>query len=72
MDRLPERCRKIFIMSCVDGLKYKEIAVRMGITENTIKTQIKLGYKKLRDEMNLSDSELSVLLLLFFDFVLIF
>ena len=72
MDRLPERCREIFIMSCVDGLKYKEIAARMGITENTIKTQIKLGYKKLRDEMNLSDSELSVLLLLFFDFVLIF
>lgn len=67
MDRLPERCREIFIMSCVDGLKYREIAARMGITENTIKTQIKLGYKKLRDEMDLTDSELSVLLLLFFN-----
>lgn len=62
MERLPERCRKIFMMSCVEGLKYREIAAQMGISENTVKTQIKLGYKKLRDEMNLSEEELSVLL----------
>lgn len=70
MDRLPERCRKIFMMSCVEGLKYKEIAIRLGITENTIKSQIKLGYKKLRDGMGVSDSELSVLLLVSFNFML--
>ncbi len=57
MERLPERCRKIFMMSCVEGLKYREIAAQMGISENTIKTQIKLGYKKLRDEMNLPEDK---------------
>lgn len=41
IDRLPEKCRQIFMMSCVDGLKYREIASQMNISENTVKTQIK-------------------------------
>ena len=54
IDRLPEKCRQIFMMSCVDGLKYREIASRMDISENTVKTQIKLAYKKLREDINIS------------------
>lgn len=65
LDKLPERCREIFIMSCVDGLKYREIAQKIGVSENTVKTQVKVGYKKLRDELKLSDTELAVLLVLF-------
>ena len=64
IERLPERCKQIFTMSCMDGLKYKEIAEQMGISENTIKTQVKLAYKKLRDDVNISGDELAVLLVL--------
>lgn len=67
LDRLPERCREIFVLSCVEGLKYREIAEKMGVSENTVKTQIKLGYKKLRDELKQSDAELVVWLLLFYN-----
>ena len=65
IDRLPERCRDIFRQSCQDGLKYREIAEQMGISENTVKTQIKLAYKKLREEMNISGVDLAVLIVLF-------
>lgn len=66
IDRLPEKCKEIFMMSSTDGLKYREIAQQMGISENTVKTQVKLAYKKLREDVNLSGDELSVLLALFF------
>lgn len=64
IDRLPEKCRQIFMMSCVDGLKYREIASRMDISENTVKTQIKLAYKKLREDANISGEELSIFVIM--------
>lgn len=50
MEKLPTQCRKIFTMGCIDGMKYREIADELGISVNTVKTQIKLAYQKLRDE----------------------
>ena len=32
------------------GMKYKEIAEQLGISVNTVKTQIKYAYKKLRTD----------------------
>ena len=65
IDHLPERCKDIFKMSCLEGLKYREIVERMGVSENTVKTQIKLAYKKIREEMNLSAEDLVVWIMLF-------
>lgn len=64
LDRLPERCRQIFMMSCVDGLKYREIAAVLNVSENTVKTQVKLAYKKLREDINISREELSIFIVL--------
>lgn len=64
IERLPERCKQIFMMSCVEGIKYKEIALQMGISENTIKTQVKLAYKKLREDVNITGDEWSILFVL--------
>lgn len=49
MDSLPPKCREIFIMGCVDGMSYKEIAEKLDISVNTVKTQIKTAYKKIKD-----------------------
>lgn len=46
---LPEQCRLIIQMNVVDGKKYLEIADELGISINTIRTQISRGYKKLRE-----------------------
>jgi RNA polymerase sigma factor (sigma-70 family) len=40
LDRLSPRCREAFIMRQVDGLSRREIAVRMGVTEKTVKNHL--------------------------------
>jgi RNA polymerase sigma-70 factor (ECF subfamily) len=45
---LPDECRNIFIMSRTDELPNKEIASRLGISENTVKVQIYRAMKKLK------------------------
>ncbi|MDR2413826.1 MAG: RNA polymerase sigma-70 factor [Odoribacteraceae bacterium] len=60
---LPPRCREIFTLGCIDGMSYKEIADATGTSVNTVKSQIKIAYKKLREEMG-DEEALSLLLLL--------
>lgn len=48
LSSLPERCREIFVMSRIDGLKNKEIAFRLGISEQAVKNQISKALKILR------------------------
>lgn len=50
IQELPERRREIFILSRIEGLNYEEITKRLGITENTVDTQIRhaLDYLRLR------------------------
>jgi len=48
---LPERCREIFILSRLEGLRHKEIASRLNISTNTIEGQIGIALKKLRTEL---------------------
>jgi RNA polymerase sigma-70 factor (ECF subfamily) len=45
---LPEQCRKAFELSRHDGLKYKEIADKMGISVKTVETHISHALKILR------------------------
>lgn len=46
---LPNGCRKAFIMSVVDGFSYKEVSRSLGISVNTVKTQIKIAYSRIRN-----------------------
>lgn len=46
--QLPDRQREILEMSVCGDMKYKDISARLNISVNTIKTHIKLAYKKLR------------------------
>lgn len=51
MQKLPERCREIFLLSRIEGLKYKEIAERLNISVNTVENQISIALRKLRSEL---------------------
>lgn len=51
IDKLPERCRVIFIKSRVDGKKYREIANELNLSINTIENQMAIALKKLRAEL---------------------
>ncbi|MGQ7871166.1 RNA polymerase sigma-70 factor [Sunxiuqinia sp. sy24] len=51
IQKLPQKRREIFCLSRFDGLKYKEIATQLDISENTVDTQIRRALKFLRDEL---------------------
>ena len=62
MDGLPEKCREIFILGCVDGLSYKEVSEKMGVSVNTVKTQVKVAYKKIKSEFGDRDKNFMLIL----------
>lgn len=47
ISQLPEKCRLIFIMARQDGLKPKEIAEILSITESTVRVQMKIAIEKI-------------------------
>lgn len=51
LDDLPERCRLIFRMAREEGLKYKEIAKILNISEKTVNAQMVLAIKKLSKQL---------------------
>lgn len=46
IDSLPARCREIFILFHVEGLAQKEIAARLGLSENTVAVQSARGLQR--------------------------
>ncbi len=54
IDRLPERCREIFLLH-LDGLSNDEIAERLELSVLTVKTQKKRAMKKLREYFDEED-----------------
>jgi RNA polymerase sigma-70 factor (ECF subfamily) len=46
---LPDACREIFILSRNEDLKYSDIANKLGISVNTVKTQMKIALARLRE-----------------------
>ncbi len=51
IDSLPEKCRKIFIKSKIEGKKQKEIAVELNISLKTVENQMAIAYKKIKSEL---------------------
>lgn len=48
---LPEKCRHAFVLRKVHGLPQREIAERMGISENTVEKHICKGLRLLMEDM---------------------
>lgn len=49
--RLPERRREVFVLRCVSGLSYREIAGIMGISEQTVANQLSRALVTLRTSL---------------------
>jgi RNA polymerase sigma-70 factor (ECF subfamily) len=48
INELPEQCRTIFQLSRFEGLKYREIADKLGISVKTVENQLSKALKVLR------------------------
>ena len=55
IDELPEQRKKILKLACFNGKTYKEIAEILGISVNTVNTQMSRAYRFLRDRLNVND-----------------
>lgn len=51
IESLPEKRREIFKLSREQGLKYQEIADRLGLSVKTVETQMGLALKQLREQL---------------------
>lgn len=51
IESLPDQCKKIFRMSREEGLKYIEIAEKLGISVKTVETQMSRALSKLKVEL---------------------
>ena len=51
IDSLPNRCKQIFLMSKIEGLKYKEISHNLRISVKTVEVQISKALKILRSKL---------------------
>ncbi|MDR1675442.1 MAG: RNA polymerase sigma-70 factor [Tannerella sp.] len=48
---LPQQCREVFVLHMMDELSYEEIAVKLNVTINTVRTQITRAMKKMRNAL---------------------
>lgn len=51
LETLPEKCRKVFELSCLKGVKYKDIATDLDISINTVKSQRSRAIELLKKQL---------------------
>lgn len=51
IDTLPSRCREVFILRKLQGVSQRDIAVRLGISEQTVQVQVARGAKRCVQEL---------------------
>ena len=51
LDKLPDGCREIFLLSRKNDMKYNDIADKLGISVNTVKTQMKIALSRLHEDL---------------------
>jgi len=49
--KLPDKCRKVFLLRYVSGLRYKEIAEITGISVNTVKYHMGEAFRIMKEEL---------------------
>lgn len=55
LQSLPTRCRSIFTLKRIEGLSQREIAQRLGVTENIVENDVRKAVKALQAKLRNSD-----------------
>ncbi|MDR0431141.1 MAG: RNA polymerase sigma-70 factor [Tannerellaceae bacterium] len=51
INKLPKRCREVFLLSRSEGLKNREISERLQISVSTVENQMTIAIRKLKSEL---------------------
>ncbi|MBS4012298.1 MAG: RNA polymerase sigma-70 factor [Bacteroidetes bacterium] len=51
LDKLPDKCREVFMLCRFEDMKYKEVAEKLGISQKTVEAQMSKALKILREEL---------------------
>lgn len=49
--KLPQRCREVFELHFSEGLETEKIARRLGISQSTVRVQLKIALDKIRENI---------------------
>ncbi len=52
VNSLPMQCREVLVLVVFEDMTYSEAAEKLGISVNTVKTQMRLSYKELRKKLS--------------------
>ena len=52
LNQLSDNIKKTIVLKCINELKYTEIAEELDIPVNTVKSRLKVRYKKIREGLN--------------------
>lgn len=63
IDELPRQCKIIFKQVVLEDMSYQETATCVGVSLNTVKTQMRIAYKTLREKLDLQQFKLFLCLL---------
>jgi RNA polymerase sigma-70 factor, ECF subfamily len=68
IDRLPARCKTIFILSRYEDMKYKDIALQLDLSLKTIENQMGIALEKLRNDLKpYLTRQFLIILIMFFN-----
>ena len=55
VESLPEQRRLVLKLVVLEDMKYAEVAERLGISLNTVKTQMRMAYRELRQKFTVKE-----------------
>lgn len=67
IERLPAKCREVFVLSRMEGLSHAEIASKLDISKKTIENHMTKALKTLRSELKRKELLISILILKIID-----
>ncbi len=55
VESLPEQRRLVLKLVVLEDMKYADVAERLGISLNTVKTQMRMAYRELRHKFSMQE-----------------
>ncbi len=51
VDKLPPKCKEVFVLNKIEGLKYREVADQLGVSVKTVEAQLSKAMTRIREAL---------------------